>query len=116
MPSLAVMDVSFISQTLIFPALSDVLEDGGILVSLIKPQFEVGKKAVGKKGIVKRAEDRYFAVKQVLACAGVCGLGCFGLTRSPITGGDGNIEFLAAFRKGSAAEMDEKTMKRIAEG
>ena len=115
-PSLAVMDVSFISQTLILPALSNVLEDGGILVSLIKPQFEVGKKAVGKKGIVKRAEDRYFAVKQVLACAGVCGLGCFGLTRSPITGGDGNIEFLAAFRKGSAADIDEKTMKRIAEG
>lgn len=115
-PDLAVMDVSFISQTLIHPSLANVMADGGVLVSLIKPQFEVGKKAVGKKGIVKRAEDRFFAIKHVLTCADVCGLGCFALTRSPITGGDGNIEFLAAFRKGSALEINEKTMKRIAEG
>ena len=115
-PELAVMDVSFISQTLILPSLAGVLADNGILVSLIKPQFEVGKRAIGKKGIVKHPEDRFFAVKQVLTCAEACGLGCFALTRSPITGGDGNIEFLAAFCKGSSAEINEITMKRIAEG
>ena len=99
-PNLAVMDVSFISQTLILPALSSVLEDEGVLVSLIKPQFEVGRSAVGKKGIVKNAKDRRNAVRNVIASAAACGFGCFGLTRSPILGGDGNIEYLAHFRKG----------------
>ena len=115
-PDIAVMDVSFISQTLILPSLSNVLRDGSILVSLIKPQFEVGKSAVGKKGIVKRAEDRSIAIKRVVVGAVSCGFGCFALACSPITGGDGNVEFLAAFRKGGATEVNDESIKRIAEG
>lgn len=114
-PELVVMDVSFISQTLILPALTSIMEDGAILVSLIKPQFEVGKSAVGKKGIVKKTEDRHRAVESVLAFASSLGLGCFALTRSPITGGDGNIEFLAAFRKGAAPIVTEKQIKQCTE-
>ena len=98
---IAVMDVSFISQTLIIPALSQLLNDGAIFVSLIKPQFEVGRSAVGKKGIVKNPKDRQNAVRNVISFAESFGLGCFGLDESVITGGDGNIEYVAAFKKGT---------------
>ena len=71
---------------------------------------------MGKKGIVKRAEDRAMAIDRVIAAGAACDLGCFALTRSPITGGDGNVEFLAAFRKGGVVEVNETIIKRIAEG
>ena len=95
----AVMDVSFISQTLIIDALSKVIRDGGILVSLIKPQFEAGRQAIGKGGIVKNPSDREKAIYRVLDSARACGLSLEGIMRSPIKGGDGNIEFLAYFKK-----------------
>lgn len=96
---IAVMDVSFISQTLIIPSLSRVLEDGAWFISLIKPQFEVGRSAVGKKGIVKNPKDRINAVKSVISFAESFGFGCLGVSESAITGGDGNIEYVAAFKK-----------------
>ncbi|MBR5315041.1 MAG: TlyA family RNA methyltransferase [Clostridia bacterium] len=96
---MAVMDVSFISQTLIIPALVNVLRDGAVFVSLIKPQFEAGKDAVGKGGIVKNPASRAFAIKKVIECATVNGLSLRGLTVSPILGGDGNTEYLAYFTK-----------------
>ena len=114
-PTLAVMDVSFISQTLILPALSGVLEDGGVLISLIKPQFEAGRQAVGKNGIVKHASDRRHAMERVLDTAAACGLSCFGIDVSPILGGDGNIEYIAAFRKGGKEEIDRAVIKKLAE-
>ena len=102
---IAVMDVSFISQTLIIPALSSVLDDGALFVSLIKPQFEVGKSAIGKKGIVKSPKDRINAVKRVLNFAETFGFGCIGVFESVITGGDGNIEYVAAFKKGLKTQI-----------
>lgn len=94
---LAVMDVSFISQTLIFPAISSILKPNGILISLIKPQFEAGKSAIGKNGIVRSGAYRFLAVRRVLHAAEGLGFYCNGLIRSPIMGGDGNVEYLAAF-------------------
>lgn len=114
-PAIAVMDVSFISQTLILPALSGVLEDGGILISLIKPQFEAGRQAVGKNGIVKHAADRRHAMERVLDAAASCGLACFGIDVSPILGGDGNTEYIAAFRKGGKEAFDRTAVKTLAE-
>ncbi len=102
----AVMDVSFISQTLIIPSLSELLDNGAIFVSLIKPQFEVGRSAVGKKGIVKSSKDRLNAVKSVISFADSFGLGCFGVAESAITGGDGNIEYVAAFKKGEKCKTN----------
>lgn len=96
----AVMDVSFISQTYILPGIPGLLRQGGVLVSLIKPQFEAGRGAVGKGGIVKSPRDRLFAVQRVLDCARSSGFGCIGLMTSPITGGDGNVEYLVALRLG----------------
>lgn len=99
-PTLAVMDVSFISATYIIPALSECIADGGSFVCLIKPQFEVGRERIGKGGIVKDDKTRRLAVEKVKAAAERCGFKFSGLIQSPITGGDGNIEFLAHFIKG----------------
>lgn len=96
---LAVMDVSFISQTLIHPVIPALLKEDGILISLIKPQFEAGRDAVGKGGIVKRQDDRYRSAVKVSESAKSCGLYMCGLIVSPVTGGDGNREYLAIFNK-----------------
>ncbi len=95
---MAVMDVSFISQTLILPSIPKVLKPGGVLVSLIKPQFEVGREGVGKGGIVKNIKKRDEAVRRVTDFAAGCGFALIGKLESPIKGGDGNTEFLAVFR------------------
>lgn len=97
---IVVMDVSFISQTLILPTVASLLRDGGIYVGLIKPQFEAGRAALDKHGIVKNAKHRKMAVERVLDAAELAGLGLCGLTTSPISGGDGNIEYLAYYIKG----------------
>ena len=100
---MAVMDVSFISQTLIIPALYNILDDNSLFVSLIKPQFEAGREAIGKGGIVKNPASRAFAIKKVVDCAKTVGFKLCGLTVSPILGGDGNTEYLALFSKGESA-------------
>ncbi|MBE6690838.1 MAG: TlyA family RNA methyltransferase [Ruminococcaceae bacterium] len=104
--SLVVMDVSFISQTYILPRIPAVLAPGGRVVTLIKPQFEAGREALNKNGIVKAPRDRVRAVRRVLQAAGDCGLCCRGLAPSPILGGDGNVEFLAYFEQGASAELN----------
>ena len=98
-PNLAVMDVSFISSKLIIPAISNVLAEGGKFVCLIKPQFEVGRGGLNKKGIVKNDSLRKSAVDDVVAFAKPCGFDLIGLIQSPVIGGDGNIEYLEYFVK-----------------
>ena len=90
-----VMDVSFISQTLLHPALASVLKDGGWMVALIKPQFELTKSALNKQGIVKQERDRKAAVERVLTSAAACGFHALSVIPSPIEGGDGHRDFLA---------------------
>ena len=94
-PNFATIDVSFISLTLILPVLGKLLEDGSEIVALIKPQFEAGKEQVGKKGIVRDNAVHQQVLKHILSFAHKEGYTINGLTYSPITGGDGNIEFLA---------------------
>jgi 23S rRNA (cytidine1920-2'-O)/16S rRNA (cytidine1409-2'-O)-methyltransferase len=111
----AVADVSFISQTYIIPGICSVLKDGGMFVSLIKPQFEAGRSALGKNGIVSSGAYRFLAVKRVVSCAVENGFDCLGLIRSPIEGGDGNKEYLALFVKKTCLvpKVDDKLIKRI---
>lgn len=91
---LAVMDVSFISQTLILPEIAALLPSNGQLLSLIKPQFELDPRALDKHGIV-RDSARYTEVEQKIRTAcNACGLTISHWQESPITGGDGNREFL----------------------
>lgn len=97
---IAVMDVSFISQTLIIPSLATVLSEKAVFVSLIKPQFEAGREAIGKGGIVKNPASRAMAVHKVVECAKTNGFDLFGIIQSPIKGGDGNTEYLACFSRG----------------
>ncbi|MBQ9080786.1 MAG: TlyA family RNA methyltransferase [Clostridia bacterium] len=104
---IAVMDVSFISQTYILPGIPNVLREGGVLISLIKPQFEAGRGAVGKGGIVKHKQDRLAAVRRVMDCAAASGFGYIGLITSPITGGDGNVEYLLAARCGGGTDFPD---------
>ncbi|MBL8181602.1 MAG: TlyA family RNA methyltransferase [Blastocatellia bacterium] len=96
---LAVMDVSFISVTKLLAAVSALFKDGGRLVVLIKPQFEVGRGEVGKGGIVREAEKHERVVSEVNAFAGSVGLRLIGVIDSPITGAEGNKEFLACYAK-----------------
>lgn len=95
----AVMDVSFISATLIIPAVYNVLSCGGGFVCLIKPQFEVGRSGIGKGGIVKNDSLRRGAIDKVVESARSVGFELCGVMESPIVGGDGNIEFLAYFKR-----------------
>lgn len=94
-----VMDVSFISQTLIHPALASLIKDGGFFLTLIKPQFEVGTAGLGKNGVVKSQKYRDLAVDRVVASARANGFVLQGIMTSPITGGDGNTEYIGYFLK-----------------
>ncbi|MDB4868194.1 MAG: TlyA family methyltransferase [Cohnella sp.] len=94
-PGFATIDVSFISLKLILPALACLLEPEGRTVALIKPQFEAGRGQVGKSGVVRDSRVHAFVLKEVLTFADGLGFSLQDLTFSPITGGEGNIEFLA---------------------
>ena len=94
---LVVMDVSFISQSLLYPAVTRVLKPGGVFLSLIKPQFEAGRDKIGGGGIVRDEKVRRACVNALLEKAKENGLSPAGVIPSPITGGDGNVEYLALF-------------------
>ena len=91
---LAVVDVSFISLSKVLPAVWRLTQIPKEAVLLVKPQFEVGKNRVGKKGVVRDAKDHAQAIFQVLQTALQLGWNYRGLTFSPITGPAGNIEYL----------------------
>lgn len=93
-PDLAVIDVSFISLRLVLPAVSALLVPDAELVTLIKPQFEVGRGHVGKNGIVTDDAARDAAVATIRTEAEGLGWRIGGMIDSPIAGGDGNREFL----------------------
>ncbi len=109
---IAVMDVSFISQTLILPNLADLIRSGGLAVTLIKPQFEAGRAAIGKGGIVKNKRDRFMSILRVRDSAAASGLYMTDVTVSPITGGDGNVEYLAKFQREAVSLSDNEIKKK----
>ncbi len=93
-PSIIVSDVSFISLTLALPAALDLAAPGAHLVALVKPQFEVGRERIGKGGLVA-ADDANRSAEDIAAWLGIRpGWSSRSLIPSPITGGDGNTEFL----------------------
>ncbi|MFC6255385.1 TlyA family RNA methyltransferase [Secundilactobacillus hailunensis] len=93
-PSFSSIDVSFISLSLILPPLKQILEPNGEVVALIKPQFEAGREHVGKHGIVKDPKIHEGVIQKVIQLAVDSGFSPLHLDFSPITGGEGNIEFL----------------------
>ena len=102
-PSFASIDVSFISLSLILPALHRVLSDHGQVVALVKPQFEAGRDQIGKNGIIRDAKVHQHVLESVTTMAVEQGFSVLGLDFSPIQGGHGNIEFLAYLKKEESA-------------
>jgi 23S rRNA (cytidine1920-2'-O)/16S rRNA (cytidine1409-2'-O)-methyltransferase len=95
---LITIDVAFISATKILPAVVPLLNASGRIITLIKPQFEVGKGEVGKGGIVKDPAQHERVIAEVNAAAESLGLIVEGVIESPIKGADGNLEFLALYK------------------
>ena len=96
---LVVMDVSFISVKLVLPAIVPLLKDDGRMITLIKPQFEVGRGQVGSGGIVRDEEQHRRVVAEVNALAESIGLHLVNVIDSPILGAEGNKEFLALYSR-----------------
>lgn len=115
-PEVASTDVSFISLSHIFAALKNILVPGGHVAALIKPQFEAGREQVGKHGIVKDSKVHTEVIKKVIGYAIENGFSIQGLTYSPITGGEGNIEFLGYFvlEKGKDIPIDIESVVKEA--
>lgn len=112
----AVADLSFISQTLVIPAVREILDGNGLYVALIKPQFECGRDAVGKGGIVKDKKQHIAAIRRVLACADENGLAPRKVMKSPIQGGDGNTEFLFCAVLGGMNQVTERDIADAVRG
>lgn len=105
------VDVSFISLKLVLPAIAPYLKPGADLVCLIKPQFEAGRSAIGKHGVVREAGDHARVLRELAETFAACRMRVNRLTPSPIRGGDGNVEFLATvrFEPGREAERVSET-------
>ncbi len=96
--AIVTVDVSFISLRQVLPVIPSLLGTGGDVIALVKPQFEAGRDEVGKGGIVRDVEVQQRVVEAVTAAAGQLGLARAGLIESPITGMEGNREFLIHLR------------------
>ncbi len=96
---LVTLDLSFISILKVMDAIDQVLKKDGLLVTLIKPQFEAEKHQVGKGGIIKDAKVHEMVIKKVTDGIIAHGYELIGVTESPIYGTEGNKEFLAAFKR-----------------
>lgn len=94
-PSFASVDVSFISLRLILPVLKKIMGPNSDIVALIKPQFEAGRDFIGKKGVIRDPIVHQHVIQEISTFAIKEGYQLRSLTHSPITGGEGNIEFLA---------------------
>jgi len=93
---ISTVDVSFISLTKVIPPVRDILRDGGILIALIKPQFEVRKGEVGKKGIVRDESKHREVINKIANFLQELNFKVLGVIPSPILGADGNREFFIA--------------------
>lgn len=107
---LITIDVSFISLQIVIPASRRFLKAGGEMVALIKPQFEAGRERVGKNGVVKEPEVHRDVITQVIQMVNTEGLQVQALSFSPITGAEGNIEFLLYLQDGVRTEGLDLTM------
>ncbi|HET8787263.1 MAG TPA: SAM-dependent methyltransferase, partial [Actinomycetes bacterium] len=113
---LTVADLSFISLRLVVPVLARLTRDDGDLVLLVKPQFEAGREAVGRGGVVRDPAARAAAVRAVAGAGASLGLGVAGLCPSPLPGPAGNLELFLHLRAG-APPLDEPALEAaLAEG
>ena len=110
----ASVDVSFISLTLVIPAVLPLMDEKKKMVMLIKPQFEAGKEKVGKKGVVRDPSVHEEVIEKIIRFSQESGLQIEGLTFSPVRGPEGNIEYLIYVRKNEAQKpFDMAIMKEV---
>jgi 23S rRNA (cytidine1920-2'-O)/16S rRNA (cytidine1409-2'-O)-methyltransferase len=115
-PDLGVVDVSFISLSKVLPAMWSLLSSPREVVLLVKPQFEVGRDRIGKKGVVREPKDHADAIAQVWQSAQALGWGYCGLTWSPLVGPAGNIEYLLWLKEGAMDILPElNTVRDLAQ-
>ena len=115
LPTIAVADLSFISLRTVAPHLLAITAPACEFVLLVKPQFEAGRARVGKGGIVRDPDVRADVVREVVAGLAERGLGVRALVPSPITGADGNVEYVAWARRG-ARELDDDVLETVVRG
>ncbi|HEX5578279.1 MAG TPA: TlyA family RNA methyltransferase [Candidatus Limnocylindria bacterium] len=113
---LTTLDLSFISLRLVLPVVRRLLQPDGMAIALVKPQFEAGKEVVPRGGVIRDPAMHVAVLRQLAAYATDAGFGVHGLMRSPITGTDGNVEFLAhlASPPGMTPEALEPLITRLA--
>ncbi|RNI18078.1 TlyA family RNA methyltransferase [Flexivirga caeni] len=112
---LVVADLSFISLTLVIDRLAALTAPSGDLITLVKPQFEVGRERLARTGVVTSPHERHRVLRDVLAAAGTTGLTVHGLTVSPIEGGTGNLEYLLWARHEPAGRMSDMEVQAVLE-
>jgi 23S rRNA (cytidine1920-2'-O)/16S rRNA (cytidine1409-2'-O)-methyltransferase len=110
---LAVVDAAFISLELLLPVIRGWLSERGQLVALIKPQFEAGRDAVGRSGVVRDPEVHRQVVARILAETASIGLNPRGVVRSPLTGAKGNAEFLMWSALGEEAVPTDDLLRTL---
>lgn len=113
---LVVADLSFISLTLVLPALVGVTTDSADFLVMVKPQFEVGREKLGAGGVVRDPALRLSAIEEVARAAWEEGLGVAGVTASPLPGPSGNVEYFLWLRRGSGELTRERAEAAIAVG
>jgi 23S rRNA (cytidine1920-2'-O)/16S rRNA (cytidine1409-2'-O)-methyltransferase len=113
---LVVGDLSFISLTLVLPALVRCAVPEADLVLMVKPQFEVGRDRLGAGGVVRDTALHAEAVRTVAAAAAGLGLGVLGVTASPLPGPSGNVEYFLWLRRGAPELQEQDLARAVAEG
>ena len=115
-PDLVVADLSFISLALVLPALRAVAAANADFALMVKPQFEAGRAAVGKGGVVRDPAGWQAAIEAVATAAHNLGLGMVGACVSPLPGPSGNIEFFVHLRQGADADPSAVIPAAVAQG
>ncbi|HEX5190288.1 MAG TPA: TlyA family RNA methyltransferase [Streptosporangiaceae bacterium] len=115
-PDLVTADLSFISLTQVLPALVDCAAPDADFVLMVKPQFEVGRRRVGSRGVVRDPELRASAIAAVARKAAELGLGVQGVTASPLPGPSGNVEYFLWLRRGAPPLNADDVLAAIEKG
>lgn len=115
-PEVVVADLSFISLCLVLPALTEVAQQGADLVLMVKPQFEVGKQALGPRGVVRDPGLRVAAVQGVADAAWRLGWGQAGVCASPLPGPQGNVEYFIWLRADAGPPLASAIEEAVVEG
>lgn len=115
-PDLVVADLSFISLTLVLGVLAGIVAPGADLLLMVKPQFEVGREALGSGGVVRDPALREAAVLAVARAAWEVGLGTAGVVASPLPGPSGNVEYFLHLRADAGPPEAAEVRRAIEEG